>query len=286
MKWFTKLRKAIVRCRRHDSLNLQLKTARVSIAYLPMRVFGFAAVLLLSVVNVGRSEVDVPSTQSAALPMFRPVLIGIGPDALINRIDAADLVSKGQKDAAVMFSCTVTKTGQVVLYSTYRGTPDSKLLEQEMLKKLSAAANPKFVPAVYNHLPVDAIYYGTVTFMVVDGKPRLRIFSNQELEEVKKESDFIGPQPFFGADSKFTGFHYPATTAPVPVDGAARLELKVDESGNLRDIKVLGEAPPFLGFGDAALADLAGAKFIPAFRDGKPVASDVTLPVFYKEKGF
>src|SRR5262249_50301302 len=159
-------------------------------------------------------------------------------------------------------------------------TADSKALEQELLKRLSAAANPKFVPAVFNHLPVDAIYYGTVTFMIADGKPRLRIFSNQEREELAKESDFIGPQPFWGGESKFAGFHYPTRdTAPVQVDGSAELELKVDASGNLQDLKLLSEQPPFLGFGEVAFTDLSKAKFVPAFRNGKPVACDVKLPV-------
>ena len=92
-----------------------------------------------------------------------------------------------------------------------------------MLKRLSAAANPKFIPAVYNHLPVDAIYYGTVSSAVIDGKPRLRIFSNQEPEELEKESDFIGPQPFWGGESGLTGFIIPEADAPVPVDGSAEL---------------------------------------------------------------
>lgn len=252
-----------------------------------MRVFALSAVILLAIANPGLSQVDVPSSQSANLPMYRPVLLGTGPEALINRIDSAGLIKQGQKDAAVMFSCSVKKNGTVLSVSTYRGTPDSKLLEQEVLKKLSAAANPKFVPAIYNHIPVDAIYYGTVTFAIVNDKPRLRIFSNQERAELIKESDFIGPQPFWGGDSKFNGFHYPTgDSAPVQVDGSAELALKVDTTGNLQDLKLLSEQPPFLGFGDAAFEDMSKAKFIPAFRDGKPVACDVKIPVYYKAQGF
>ena len=131
------------------------------------------------------------------------------------------------------------------------------------------------------------MYYGTVTFAVVNGKPRLRVFSNQELSELAKESDFIGPQPFWGADSKFNGFHYPSSeTAPVQVDGSVELELKVDTNGNLQDLKVLSETPPFLGFGEAAFADFSRARFIPAFREGKPVPSDVKLSVYYMGAGF
>src|SRR5436305_4553568 len=127
-----------------------------------MRLFAISALILLSIVDLGRSQVDVPSSQTANLPMYRPILLGTGPEALINRIDSAGLIKQGQKDAAIMFSCSVKKDGSVLSISTYRGTPDSKLLEQEVLKKLSVAANPKFIPGIYNHIPVDAIYYGTV----------------------------------------------------------------------------------------------------------------------------
>jgi hypothetical protein len=251
-----------------------------------MRVFAISAIALLAVVDLAWSQVDIPSAQ-AKLPMYRPILLGAGPDSLVNRIDTADLVRKGQKDGAIMFSCSVKRDGTVLSVSTYRGTPDSKPLEQEVLKKLSAAANPKFIPAIYNHIPVDAIYYGTVTFAIVNGNPRLRIFSNQERAELAKESDFIGPQPFWGGDSKFSGFHYPSgDTAPVQVDGSAELELKVDATGNLQDLKLLSEQPPFLGFGETAFDDLSKAKFIPAFRNGKPVGCNVKLPVYFNAGKF
>ena len=213
--------------------------------------------------------------------MYRPALLGAGPNALINRIDTQDLIKKGQKDAAIMFSCSVKKTGEVVWSGTYRGTPNSKLLEQEVHKKL---ADAKFAPAIYNRAPVDAIYYGTVTFALVDGKPRLRIFGNQETAELENEADFVGPQPFFGNESKFDGLHYPTYAAPVLVDGVAEIQLKIDAAGNLQGIKLRAEEPPFSGFGDAAISDFKDAKFIPAFRDGKPVACEVRLPVFYKRK--
>ena len=246
-----------------------------------MRPFRISVLVFLAVVDLCWAQVDIPSAQQQ-LPMYRPILIGTGPDALINRIDTAGLMQQGQKDAAVMFSCSVKRDGSVLSVSTYRGTPDSKLLEQELLKKLAAAANPKMIPAVYNHILVDAIYYGTVTFMVVDGKPRLRIFSNQERSELAKESDFIGPQPFWGGDSKFDGFRYPdKEVAPVMVDASAELQVKVDATGKLMDLKLLSEHPPFIGIGDAAFRDMGKAKFIPAFRDGKPVACEVKIPIYY-----
>jgi len=265
-----------------------LKKRRAPLAYLPMRVFAFSLIASLSIVDIAWSQVSVPSSgELAALPMYRPILLGKGRKSLIDRIDTQDLIKKGQKDALIMFNCAVRKDGSVEWSATYHGTPDSDLLKQELQKRLSPASDPRFIPAVYSHRLVDAIYYGTVTFAVVDGKPRLRIFSNQEAEELANEHDFIGPQPFFGDESKFTGFHYPPPDAArVQVDGIVELKMRVDATGNLQDIKVLSEKPPFLGFAAAALADFRNAGFIPAFRNGKPVACDVTLPVFYKAAGF
>ena len=252
-----------------------------------MRTFTVLLLGLLSIVDLARAQVtDIPSTQTASLPICRPILLGKGPNSLIDRIDTQDLVKKGQKDALIMFICSVKKTGEVEWSAVYGGAADSELLRQELRRRLSVASDPRFIPAIYNHRPVDGIYYGTVTFAVVDGKPRLRIFSNQEAEELKKEADFIGPQPFFGPESKFSGFHYPNESTLVVVDGVVQLKLKIDAVGNLQDMKVLAEEPPFLGFADAARSDFRSARFIPAFRDGEPVACEVTLPVFYKAKTF
>jgi len=246
-----------------------------------MRVLAPLLIVWLSFVDLAVAQ-KLQLSQAPKLPMYRPTLPGSGSHALVDRIDTQDLVKKGQKDAAIMFTCSVKKNGDVVWSGTYRGTPGSKLLEQELFKRL---ADAKFVPAVYNHVPVDAIYYGTLTFAIIDGKPRLRIFSNQETEELKKESDFVGPQPFFGADSKFSGFHYPPSQdAPVLVDGVAELEIQIDATGVVEMIKLRNEEPPFLGFGDAAVNDISFARFIPAFRDGRPVACSVTLPVYYRPK--
>ncbi len=170
-----------------------------------------------------------------------------------------------------MFSCLVAPTGDIVRSGAYRGTVGTELLEQELLKRL---ANEKFVPAIHNHQPVIAIFYGTVTFAVVKGKPRFRIF--------KKESDFIDPQPYVGQDSKFTGIHYPDTGSTVQVTGVAELAVNVDAQGNVKSMHVVSEEPPLLGFGDAAITDFTGAKFIPAFRNGQPIESNVKIPVYYK----
>ena len=220
-----------------------------------------------------------PTEAEPPTPRFRPAVLGSGPDSLVNQIDTQDLFKKGQKDGAIMFCCRVATTGDVVSYTTYLPLPDSDLLEAEVRKCLDKA---RLTPAIYEHKPVEVLFYGTVFFSVVDGKPKLHIFANQEAAELKAANDFVGPQPVIGADSKFTGLHYPRERMTVFVKGLARLELKVDAAGNLQDLRAVSEEPPLVGLAQAALTDFTGAKFIPAFRDGDPVESSILLPVRYE----
>ena len=248
-----------------------------------MRLWIFCFIGLLLSVDLAVAQTPTPGSPTPSpgptLPEIRPALVGTGPNSLINTIDTADLIKKGQKEAAVMFSCLVAPSGEIVRSGAYRGTKGSELLEQELLKRL---ATTRFIPAIHNHEPVIAIFYGTAKFAVVNGKPRLRIFANQQLAELDKETDFIDPQPYVGQDSKFTGLHYPDTGSTVAVTGVVELALSVDAKGNLTKLQVLSEGPPLLGFGDTALTDFSGAKFIPAFRNGQPVESNVKIPVYYK----
>lgn len=218
-------------------------------------------------------------TSPGELPLYRPALLGIGPASVINRMDTQDLIKKGQKDGSVMFACSVKKTGEIANTWTYRGTPESLLLEQELVRCLDTAG---FVPGIYNRQVVHVLFFGTVTFKIVNGKPRLRIFANQEAEELKKESDFVGPQPFVGRDSKFEGLHYPNDALTNVLSGLVELGIKIDADGNLKELKLLSEDPPLAGFGRAASEDFRVARFIPAFRDGKPVECSITLPVYYE----
>lgn len=218
-------------------------------------------------------------TPAPGLPKYRPAVLGTGPLSVINRIDTAELMRKGQKDASLMFCCSVATTGEVVNSWIYRATPGATALERQVFDCLDTAV---FVPAIYNHATVHVLFYGTVSFKVVDGKPRLRIFANQEAAEVSKESDFIGPQPFVGRDSKFAGLHYPVNALAVKISGLVELAMKIDGDGNLKEMKMISEYPPLAGFGERATEDFRGAKFVPAFREGKPVECNITLPVFYE----
>jgi Gram-negative bacterial TonB protein C-terminal len=219
------------------------------------------------------------TSPSAELPKYRPAVLPLGPNSVINRIDTAGLIRDGQKDASLYFCSAVNKFGEILDTWTYKQSPDSTLLEREVVRCLDKAV---FIPAVHDHEPVFVLFYGAVTFKVIDGKPRLRIFANQEPEEMKKESNFVGPQPYYGRGSKFEGLHYPADAVTSTLTGLVELGIKVDADGKLKDLQVISEYPPLVGFRRAAAEDFRVASFIPAFRDGKPVECSITLPIYYE----
>jgi hypothetical protein len=221
----------------------------------------------------------VSATPGATLPQYRPAVLGTGPLSVINRIDTQELIRQGQKDATLMFCCSVKKNGEIANTWIYRQSPESTALEQEAFRCLDTAV---FVPAIYNHQTVHVLFYGTISFKIVNGKPRLRIFANQEAEELKNESDFVGPQPFIGRDSKFEGLHFPDDIVGAPISGLVELAMKIDAAGNLKDLRMISEYPPLAGFARAAAEDFRVARFIPAFRDGKPVECSITLSVYYE----
>ena len=255
-----------------------------------MRLLVLSVLVLSATVDFGLGQTVVttatpapasaPTATAAAAetPKFRPALMSTGPNGLINKIDRQSIGEQNPNPQAVMFYCIVNKKGKVVSSATYRDLQGSEPLDREIRKNVDDAS---FVPALYDSKPVDAIYYGTATFSVIEGRPRLRIFQNQETEEVTAENDFVGPQPVYGGKSKFLGLHYPKK-ADRKTNGIVELNLQVDGEGNLKDISVAYEYPSDSGFGEAALADFKDAKFVPAFRNGEPVECSIRLPVYYK----
>lgn len=217
------------------------------------------------------------SPSQSARPIFRPAVLASGPDSLVNRIDVKALLQKGQKDGAVQFAVTVGPDGRANDAWTYHATRDCAALEHEVLAHLDGA---KFTPPIYNYQPVTVILYGTVTFDA-DTPPHLHVLLNQDVDEIARGSDFVGPQPVIGGDSQFHGLRI-LENLPVAVEGVVDLVIRVDEKGNLQGAEVANEVPPLLGFGEAAADDFAGAKFIPGFRDGDATESTSVMSVCYK----
>ncbi len=219
---------------------------------------------------------------------MHPALIGSGPNSLVNLINSKHLIERGVTHGALFFYASVHPNGFPAYSKVWGMTKETEPLRDELRQKLSQA---RFVPAVYNHRPVYAGFYGTLAFSVVDGKPHLRVFANQELSELQKESDFIAPQalyiPTHVYDQKETKEAFGSwMTQDKP--GVAEMSLTVDASGHVNDLHVASVSPPEnKQYADAAVDIMRRRVFLPAYRNGKPVDSTTHfkfyfVPAFYR----
>lgn len=109
---------------------------------------------------------------------------------------------------------------------------------------------------------------GTVMFLIHDGKPMIRVFLNQDDNEIRAGRDFIAPQFAWAAGNH--AFKY--MSEPLLPGGVAVLGLDIDAKGHVTGTKVVYEHPPGMHYGKLVATHLGEALFIPGFRNGKPVA--------------
>ncbi len=219
---------------------------------------------------------------------MRPALIGNGPKSLINLINGKHVMERGVQHGALFFYANVHPNGYPAYSKVWGMTKETEPLRDELRERLAEA---KFIPAIYHGHPVYAGFYGTLTFSVIDGKPHVRIFANQELSELQKETDFIAPQAVYDPrhvyDQKETKEAFGGSmTQDKP--GVADMSLTVDASGNVKDLHVASVTPPEnRQYADAAGDIMRRRIFVPAFRNGKPVDSTTHfkfyfVPAFYR----
>ncbi len=201
-------------------------------------------------------------------PEFRPALVGSGPNSLVNLIDTEKLLQAGQRDAVVMFDQMVFPFPVKGAYgSVYRGTENSQPLQKAVLRALDRA---QFIPAIAQHKKTAVDFRGTVMFFA-NQEPHLRVFANQETRELARFADFIAPQ-LIGGSTKWDASDPQLETARrLRKTGAVVLSLHVGKKGELLSSRIVSEDPPNLHFGAAVLKSFKAARFIPAFRDGKPI---------------
>jgi hypothetical protein len=211
------------------------------------------------------------------LPEMRPALIGTSPASLINRIDTESLMKRGQTDAIVRFTCFVNYLGHAGGMVTYRGSANSNPLAEEAIDKSDRAT---FIPAVYRHETRNSLVSGTIIFGVINGKPHLRIYLNQEEEHLKHGDDFISPQPVFWEGDKFKGITYPERGSNT--SGTVAVKLDIDVTGKLGNSKITFESPAGRGFGDEVMRKIGSMTFLPGYLHGKPVASSTTWQVLFR----
>jgi hypothetical protein len=218
-----------------------------------------------------------PQAFAQSLPKYRPALPGLGKRSLVELIDTQRLMAQGQGTAILMFETGVTTSGRSYNSRTYRESPGAEKLRREVLSKLDLAL---FEPAVVNHVYVTAYLQGTVNFFVKDGKPHLRVFLHQEDEALMSGQDFVAPQfAFVPGKPQFRGLYNPQLASGQ--QGIAVLQMDVDADGHVQGTKVMHEHPAGQGFGARVATDIRDARFVPGFRNGKPVACRFTWTMIF-----
>jgi hypothetical protein len=156
----------------------------------------------------------------------------------------------------------------------FTASPDSKLLKNEVRRRLRQT---RFIPAVYNHKRTSAWFAGTVVYVVANGRPRLRVYANQDLEEIKRGADFVAPQLIRVPNHYIVDFpKYPTVARHDEAAGVVKLRHSVDANGKTTDLQVISE-PPGYQLGDYLKTGLPLLDFLPGYRNGKPTATTYTL---------
>lgn len=220
-------------------------------------------------------------------PDMRPALVGNGPKSLVNLINGKHVMDRGLQHGALFFMARVDPNGFPSYSKIWGGTDEIKPLRDEVHERLAEA---RFIPAVYHHQNVYAWLYGTVAFTSTGGKPHLRVFANQELPELQKESDFIAPQPIW-----LPGKIYDVAKLKNPFGGwmtqdkpgMADMLVTVDASGQIKDLKLEHVDPQDKqSYGEEAVKLVQQRMYLPAYRNGKAVESTTHvkfyfIPAFY-----
>lgn len=223
----------------------------------------FLATLLVACATAASAE---------SLPERRPALLGSGPDSLVNLIDAQELMKNGQGDAWVMFNFTVGTGGRAGTVVLYRVSPDADLLKREVSRKLKRAA---FVPAVYQSRLTSAGVFATAIFVVKNGRPHLRIYLNQEMDELRRGSDFIAPQVV-----ERPAWSFPKREGYLGLNATVKIRLRVEADGKTTEVKALSSTNPGRFASDAENLTRKSV-FLPGYRNGRPVASVITFDFRY-----
>jgi TonB family protein len=250
----------------------------MNLPLIPMSLSRWAAVAVMACSLARPSNAE-------SLPDKRPALVGSGPKSLINLIDTKHLMERGLEHAALFFYCTIQADGTTEWFRVFgKLDKDAVKLQDEVNVKIKQC---RFIPAVSDHHHVYATFHGLIAFTTTGGKPHLRIFSTMDTEELKKESDFIDPQPFYLPGHYYDYIKYPAKGfASEDRPGAAELSLTIDASGKLTDTRVIKETPTGEHFGEKALKLIKERTFLPAFRNGKPVASTTRYVLYFVPGGW
>ncbi|HEX8281026.1 MAG TPA: hypothetical protein VF551_06595, partial [Chthoniobacterales bacterium] len=163
----------------------------------------------------------------------RPALLKQGPQSLVNVLSVDRLVQRGQGDGLLKFDFYVNIFGEPYSLITFGGSENTQVLSQELVDQLERA---RFIPAKHRGETCGAFMTGTLVFATSGGKPRLRIFLNQEKEYLNQASDFIAPQQLFPRSDKFKRYDDPFYRIQPAL---VAIKIDTDVTGKILDARLL-----------------------------------------------
>jgi hypothetical protein len=174
-----------------------------------------------------------------------------------------------------MFECAVAGDGIAFGSNFFTASPDSRLLKNEVRRRLQRQA--RFIPAVYKHKRTWSWFAGTVVFVVQNGRPHLRIYAHQDLDEIKRGTDFVAPQIIDVPTNYYHNFpKEPTASVHDYAAGVVKVRHSVDANGKTTNVEVISE-PPGYQMGDYLKKALPRIDFTPGYRNGRPTATSYTL---------
>jgi TonB family protein len=90
------------------------------------------------------------------------------------------------------------------------------------------------------------------------------------------------PQLIGGLAALQKNLVYPEKAKKAGIQGKVMLNVSIDETGQVRHLKILSDAGVDKSLAEAAVAAVKATKWQPALLKGKPVAATVTIPVEFK----
>ncbi len=212
---------------------------------------------------------------------FRPAMIGNGADSLAARLHYPEKAKRKMTQGAVTFYCEVGTDGKAEHVEVI-GAKNKGALTAAVENALEKG---RFRPAMSDGKPVPVMIGGTILFLFHDKQPIIAVsLSTADKEKTAALGNYIQPQ-MIGSNADFRrkliksqyDIHLRGGQNP-----SAEVLVQVDAQGNLTSTKILAQSPPDGGWGPLMVKAMKGAKFIPAMKNGSPVAGEFNLPLIFK----
>lgn len=237
-------------------------------------ITAFSVTFILLISNARLEAVEGGNSQSAvaskpdSLNRDYPELVG-GFDALAGiqkKIKYPEFASRKGIQGMVVLSLKVSEKGEIEDISVAKSTGSASLDAQAVV----AAQELRFKPALKDGKAVTASVQLPVQF---------KLDSGQKQDEPAGNN---GPAIEGGMSALLKNLVYPEGALKKGIEGTVLLTVFISETGDPMTIEIKKSVDPMLDM--AAEEAVFKTKFVPAKKDGKPVASELMVPVQFKLK--